>query len=100
MAFAGLSGPLLAGGPVEKACRSTGSGSAPLCSCIQKAADMTLNGSDQRRAAKFFTNPDKAQQARADDSASAEAFWQRYSNFAAFAEDTCALGGDNTVTSG
>lgn len=78
-------------GPIERAClrSDTGNGSAALCGCIQRVADMTLAGSDQRRAARFFANPQRAQDVRASDSAADNSFWQRYTNFGSAAEHYC-----------
>jgi hypothetical protein len=61
-----------------------------LCSCIQQVADVTLQGADQRRAASFFRNPDKAQQVFMSRSRADDAFWQRYKTFGAQAEQSCA----------
>ncbi|MFN6007748.1 MAG: hypothetical protein ACK47S_17530, partial [Paracoccaceae bacterium] len=48
-------------GPIERACMSSDrGGNRSLCGCIQQAADMTLSGGDQKRAAKFFKNPEAA----------------------------------------
>lgn len=79
-------------GPIERACMSSSrqAGSRSLCGCIQQVADVTLSGNDQRRAAKFFTDPEAAQKAKALDSRAAEAFWSRYANFGAAAEMHCA----------
>lgn len=78
-------------GPIERAClRSvTGNGSRALCGCIQQVADMTLQTSDQRRAARFFTDPQRAQDVRASDAAADNAFWQRYTNFGSAAAQYC-----------
>lgn len=83
-------GGAFAGGTLEKACLATGAASGNLCQCIQHVADVTLTHADQKRAAKFFVNPDRAQTARASDSQTAEAFWNRYSTFASTAETACA----------
>jgi hypothetical protein len=56
---------------------------------VQQAANRTLNGSDQARAAEFFADPEKAQSMRASDSRSANAFWDRYRNFTSTAETMC-----------
>ncbi|WP_284163500.1 hypothetical protein [Frigidibacter sp. SD6-1] len=82
----------LAGGTIDKACRATGRAGAGLCGCIQSVADQVLSRSDQRRAATFFADPDKAQEVRLSDSASAEAFWDRYAAFASTAEAVCTGG--------
>lgn len=78
-------------GPVEQACNASNrqSVSRALCACIGNVADRTLSGGDQRKAAKFFRDPDAAQKARASDTRSSEAFWQRYANFGATAEAFC-----------
>ncbi|MEZ5686973.1 MAG: hypothetical protein R3D78_14315 [Paracoccaceae bacterium] len=78
-------------GAIDRACEKAGrSADRALCGCIQQVADMTLSGADQRRAAEFFKEPDKAQQVRQSDRASDESFWRRYKEFAAAAEGLCA----------
>jgi hypothetical protein len=79
-------------GPIETACLRSGRDAAnrALCGCIQQAADMTLRGSDQRRAAKFFRDPDLAHKTWVSQSASDDAFWDRYKEFGAAAEAYCA----------
>lgn len=78
-------------GPIDSACLKGGRSQAnrALCGCIQQVADMTLSRSDQRRAAKFFQDPHRAQEVRQSDRASDEAFWLRYKNFGATAEAYC-----------
>ncbi|MBA3911707.1 MAG: hypothetical protein C0524_17985 [Rhodobacter sp.] len=85
-----ISGAALAG-PIERACMASDRGAAnrSLCGCIQQAADATLNGADQRRAAKFFKNPDAAHSTWVSQSASDDAFWERYKSFGATAEAYC-----------
>jgi hypothetical protein len=51
---------------------------------------MTLQNTDQRRAAKFFTNPDKAHAAWMSKSSRDDAFWDRYKQFGAYAERYCS----------
>lgn len=80
--------PLLAG-PVGNACMKSRNASGPVCGCIDQVADSTLSRGDQRRAAGFFKDPDKAQQVRMSDRKSDEDFWLRYKNFAATAEAYC-----------
>lgn len=62
---------------------------ARLCSCIQQVANRTLNGSDQRLAATFFENSERANDVKIDDSRSADAFWTRYRAFTRAAERSC-----------
>lgn len=81
-------------GPIEAACMSSDRRAAnrALCGCIQQAADMTLRGADQRKAARFFRDPDRAQQVRMSKSDSDNEFWARYRSFGAAAETLCATG--------
>lgn len=78
-------------GPIENACNRSDRSAAtrPLCACIQEAADMTLRAADQRRAAKFFADPDEAQRVKLSDTHADEAFWERFRNFTATAEAFC-----------
>lgn len=78
-------------GEVGKACISADRSAASnqLCSCVQQAANQTLNGSDQIRAATFFGDPQLAQDTRQSDNRSLEAFWDRYKVFADTARRQC-----------
>ena len=78
-------------GLIDRAClrSDTGNGSPGLCGCIQQVADMTLTRSDQRRAARFFTDPQRAQDVRASTSDADNAFWSRYTNFGTAAARYC-----------
>ena len=75
-------------GPISRACMRSDRDAAnsAICGCIQQVADQTLTGSDQRRAAKFFANPDAAQKVFLSKSNSDDAFWDRYKNLGATAE--------------
>jgi hypothetical protein len=78
-------------GPIDSACMQAGrSNSSATCGCIQQVADMTLSHRDQRRAASFFHDPDRAQVVRMSDSKSDNDFWARYKNFASTAEGYCS----------
>ena len=82
---------LAAAGPIERACMASDRGaSRSLCGCIQQAADMTLSGGDQRRAAKFFKDPEAAHSTWVSQSKSDDAFWERYKSFGQSAEAYCA----------
>jgi len=95
-AIAALAIPLMstlaAAGPIERACMRSDRDAAnrAVCSCIQQVADMTLRGGDQRRAAKFFADPDRAHETWMSKRESDDAFWERYKNFGATAEAYCA----------
>lgn len=88
-----LSLPLAAvAGPIENACLKSErkAASRSLCGCIQQVADMTLRNGDQRKAAKFFQNPDQAQEVRMSKSGSDNEFWARYKSFGETAAAYCA----------
>ena len=76
---------------IEQACvkSSRGVGSHALCGCIQDAANLTLSTKDQRLAATFFADPNRAQEIRQSDRRHHEAFWERYQNFGQTAETFC-----------
>jgi hypothetical protein len=78
-------------GPISSACNQSNRQAATpsLCSCIQRVADRTLQGSDQRRVASFFRDPDKAQLVRMSQKRTDDAFWERYSRFGQQAEASC-----------
>lgn len=79
-------------GIIERACLNSdrAAGNRALCGCIQNAANRTLSGGDQRAAARFFRDPDRAQQVRMSSRASDRAFWERYRAFGSYAERVCA----------
>ncbi|MBK5932667.1 hypothetical protein C8N32_10690 [Rhodovulum imhoffii] len=89
-ALAVLSTTTAQAGPIERACLQSDRGpSRSLCGCIQDVADMTLSGSDQRRAIKFFRDPHQAQVVRQSDRRDDEAFWKRYKRFGQAAASYC-----------
>ena len=79
-------------GPIAGACLQSKrqAANAALCTCIQKVADVTLRAADQRRAATFFRDPDKAQQALVSKKRADDEFWARYKVFGAQAEQSCS----------
>ncbi|WP_050527628.1 hypothetical protein [Pseudorhodobacter aquimaris] len=78
-------------GPIESACLKSDRKQAnrAVCGCIQQVADMTLKGGDQRKAARFFTDPDQAQKVRMSKSDRDNEFWARYKNFGETAAVYC-----------
>lgn len=76
---------------IERACNNSNRSAAnpPLCKCIQRVADQVLTRSDQRLAARFFKDPQKAQDVRQSDRTSHEEFWLRYKTFGTTAKDIC-----------
>jgi hypothetical protein len=79
-------------GPIERACMNSDRKVATrsICGCIQQVADQTLRGSDQRKAAAFFSDPDRAQKVRMSKSDADNDFWTRYKAFGDQAEAFCA----------
>ncbi|MGA1759866.1 MAG: hypothetical protein ACO39Z_03900 [Paracoccaceae bacterium] len=77
---------------VRKACLVSTSKSANsrMCSCIQAAADATLNRSDQNLAASMIRDPEKSQDVKTSNRRSMEKFWERYENFGKLAEAYCS----------
>ena len=79
-------------GDIEKACLKSerAAGNRALCGCIQRAADVTLTRSDQRLAASFFAEPDRAEGVRRSDSRANHQFWERSLAFGETAEAFCS----------
>lgn len=80
-----------ASGPISKACLASDrkARSRSLCGCIQAVADQTLTASEQRRAATFYRDPQKAQDIRQADGAANERFWKRYKAYGEAASRSC-----------
>ena len=78
-------------GPIERACNASDrqNASRSLCSCIQDVADVRLSSKDQKQAAKFFKNPQLAQDTRQSDNRSKETFWLRYKKWGQVAALQC-----------
>ncbi len=85
-----VASPLFAN-QIERAClQSDRAGTnRAVCGCIQDAANLTLTSKDQRLAATFFRNPDRAQEIRQSSQRGHTTFWQRYRNFGQTAELFC-----------
>jgi hypothetical protein len=78
-------------GPIDNACMSSErGGNRALCGCIQAVANITLNGQDQRLAAKFFAEPQMAQDVRMSKTQYHDEFWKRYEQFGATASAACS----------
>lgn len=65
-------------------------GGRQLCRCIQNVADQTLSGREQRQAAQFFSDPQRAQDVRMSKRTADNHFWDRYKRFAGIAERSCS----------
>lgn len=86
-----LVAPSAHAGEIGNACLKSdrGRGQRSLCTCIQKVADQTLNRRDQRLAARFFKDPERAQAIRLSSSRQHERFWERYERFGQTSEKYC-----------
>ncbi|MCV6597555.1 MAG: hypothetical protein OIF40_10800 [Mangrovicoccus sp.] len=76
---------------IERACMASDRRAATqsTCRCIQRVADQILTRPDQRKAAKFFKDPDEAQKVRMSDANRDEKFWTRYKDFGNTAIAVC-----------
>ncbi|MGC0224840.1 hypothetical protein [Pseudooceanicola nitratireducens] len=79
-------------GPITRACMASDSknSNSAVCGCIQQAANLTLDQSDQKLAAQIFRKPQMAQDIRMSSNARHEQFWLRYKAFGAVASETCS----------
>jgi hypothetical protein len=86
-----LAAPPARADAIEGACLAVGRAAEQpaLCNCIQRVADLMLSGADQRRAARFFADPHRAQEVRQSSRADDAAFWLRYIAFGEQAEALC-----------
>lgn len=83
--------PAAAGSVIERACLGGGrrAASRELCACIQTVADQVLSGAEQRKGAKFFSDPHKSQETRQSDNSGDEVFWKKWKSFGATAHKYC-----------
>jgi len=81
-----------ASGPINAACMASDrkARSRRLCGCIQSVANDTLSGGQQRRAVKFYSDPQAAQDIRMSDRANDEKFWKAYKEYGARARKSCS----------
>ncbi len=79
-------------GALERACNAAPQqgGNRNLCGCIQQVANLTLNGREQKLAAGFFKDPQKAQVMRQSARRRDETFWQKYLAFGESAALYCS----------
>jgi hypothetical protein len=79
------------GGRLESTCLASGRAAAnpAMCGCVQAVADRELSRSDQRLAASFYADPQRAQDIRQSDNPAHRAFWTRYRAFGDQVERRC-----------
>lgn len=84
-----LAAPVHAG-KIERACNNSDrNATRAVCSCIQDVADKKLSRSEQKMAARFFKDPQLAQDTRQSDDARLEKFWKRYKLWGQTAAKIC-----------
>ncbi len=78
--------------PIQRACLQSDRDAAnrALCNCIGRAADMTLSRNEMRQGARFFSDPQRAQDVRMSDRPSDERLWTNWRNFGETAEAMCS----------
>lgn len=83
--------PVMAG-PIENACNRSdrANNNRALCRCIDRVARDHLTRSEQRRAARFFRDPQMAQDIRMSRAPGDREFWQNYRAYGRAAEAACA----------
>jgi len=91
LALAVLAPATAAAGPIETACNRSDRPAATrtLCRCIDDVARRQLTRAEQRRAARFFRDPDEAQRVRMSRSDTDREFWRRYRAWGEAAEAAC-----------
>lgn len=93
LAIAGTLAPLpAAANPIERACLQSGRSAAntALCSCIGSAAERTLSSRQMRDGARFFRDPQRAQDVRQSDRRNDEELWRAWRSFGETAEAMCS----------
>lgn len=78
-------------GPIYSACRKAGRDAATRarCGCVQAVANRQLNAGDQQRGARFFDDPQEAQDVRQSDRNVDERFWRRWKDYSDVAAQMC-----------
>ncbi|WP_461427962.1 hypothetical protein [Gymnodinialimonas sp.] len=76
--------------PIQRACMASDrDASRALCSCIGDAAGDTLTRSQMREGARWFDDPQRAQDTRQSDRASDEEMWAAWRTFSSLAQQRC-----------
>ena len=89
--FGSLASYAAQAGPIDRACVATNRAANPLiCACIQRVANVTLTGADQRLAAQLVRDPSKVQEVRQSGQPKHRAFWERYTAFGDAAVRACS----------
>lgn len=78
--------------PIERACQQSNRSAATptLCTCIGRAAQQTLSNRQMRDGARFFRDPQRAQDVRQSDRRGDEDLWRAWRSFGETAESMCS----------
>ncbi|MEJ6389661.1 hypothetical protein [Gymnodinialimonas ulvae] len=77
--------------PIERACLSSDrAASRSLCACIGMVAGDMLTRGQMREGARWFDDPQRAQDVRQSDRARDEEMWQAWRAFSTAAEQLCS----------
>lgn len=78
-------------GVIESACLSSDrpTASRVVCGCLQAVADAVLSPGEQRRGAKFFSDPDLSQATKISNRRADVLFWEKWEEFAEGAVQYC-----------
>ncbi len=81
-----------ANGDISRACLAADRSAATpaLCSCVQGVANAELSSNDRNRVARFFADPEVANETKISNTDSDDAFWDRYRTFIASAQRQCS----------
>ncbi|WP_284263038.1 hypothetical protein [Roseicyclus amphidinii] len=93
LAVASLAAPFpAAANPIERACNASDRPAVTrsLCSCIGSAAERTLSRSQMREGARFFADPQRAQDVRQSNRRGDEDLWRAWRSFGETAEAMCS----------
>lgn len=87
----GIAGAAQARGVIETACLRSDRPAANnvLCGCIQQVANAVLASGDQRKGARFFSEPELSQDAKVARGEADRQFWLKWEIFAASAVKHC-----------
>ncbi|MEX3014325.1 hypothetical protein [Gymnodinialimonas hymeniacidonis] len=80
----------LSANPIERACNASDrDASRSLCSCIGDVAGDLLTRAQMREGARWFDDPQRAQDTRQSDRARDEEMWQAWRTFSTAAQQRC-----------
>lgn len=75
---------------IERACvASDRDASRAVCTCIGQAADSALTGRQIREGARWFDDPQRAQDTRQSDRERDEEMWSAWRTFSSLAQQRC-----------